>query len=499
MQEISIPKARQPENYNINVHKNLVIVGANGAGKSKFGANIEQNNNPSKRISAQRYLSLTENVAKVSYGQAEKQLRGAFKNQSTTSPQNDYNQVLISLFAEESMRDSGYIKQMKESDKRLPIPLSVKESVIEIWNQLFPYRPLLLENDKVRARAEMEEFSAEHMSEGEKVGLYLISQILLADKNCTLIIDEPELHLHKSLMTRLWNLLESNRTDCIFIYITHDLDFAVSKTNEKIIWIRSYTNNSWDYIELEPDGEIPENLYLEILGSRKPVLLIEGNKGSLDSQIYQSFYTDLTIIPCGSCNRVVEAVKSLNAVSALHKNKISGLIDRDFRSENQVEALQKNNIHCLKVNQIENLFLIPEILKMVCQHMNNIPAEHEIINEIRNIYDSEVNSLKFMISKSNFFRKVGETFGAIKSFEQYEHLKNELFPALDKLKVDKIPAKDEDLMSLLMFYPHKGLVQRVQSKLDLTKNGYMNIVKSFLTSSKRSEIVDILKKNLPSI
>jgi predicted ATP-dependent endonuclease of OLD family len=73
------------------------------------------------------------------------------------------------------------------------------------------------------------------MSDGEKVGLYLISQILLAEKNCILIIDEPELHLHKALMARLWNKLEEYRNDCFFIYITHDLDFAVSKSFNKLI------------------------------------------------------------------------------------------------------------------------------------------------------------------------------------------------------------------------------------------------------------------------
>ena len=101
--------------------------------------------------------------------------------------------------------------------------------MIKVWNFVFPYRTLKLEKDRVRAVNEANEFSGTEMSDGEKVGLYLISQILLADKDCILIIDEPELHLHKSLMVRLWNKLEECRSDCTFIYITHDLDFGVSK------------------------------------------------------------------------------------------------------------------------------------------------------------------------------------------------------------------------------------------------------------------------------
>lgn len=90
-----------------------------------------------------------------------------------------------------------------------------------------------------------------------------------------MIIDEPELHLHKALMVRLWNRLEEERTDCTFIYITHDLDFAVSKIASKTIWIKSYQNNNWNWELLEPNGVIPENLYLEVLGSRKPILFVE--------------------------------------------------------------------------------------------------------------------------------------------------------------------------------------------------------------------------------
>ena len=40
------------------------------------------------------------------------------------------------------------------------------------------------------------EYKGRDMSDGERVGLYLIAQCLCIPKNKTIIIDEPEIHLH---------------------------------------------------------------------------------------------------------------------------------------------------------------------------------------------------------------------------------------------------------------------------------------------------------------
>ena len=199
MKSIVVPKSGGGQDT-LQINKNLILVGANGAGKTRFGSQIEQNNNPTRRISAQRYLQLAEAVSKQDYTTAENNLRGSFKNQSPIQPQNDYQQLMVSLFAQESKRDSDYVAIAKTSKEKPEIPKSVKESVVEVWNFIFPYRTIKLENDRVRAASEEGEFSGTEMSEGEKVGLYLISQVLLAEPNCIVIIDEPELHLHKALM-----------------------------------------------------------------------------------------------------------------------------------------------------------------------------------------------------------------------------------------------------------------------------------------------------------
>lgn len=499
MKTLQIPKSGTTEQETISVEKNIVVVGANGAGKTRLGSKLEQLNEPTKRISAQRYLQLNEVVQRQDFETADTQLRGSYKNQPSIKPQNDYQQVLVSLFAQEARRDSEYVVISRSSKEKIEIPQSIKEMVIDVWNFIFPYRELKLEKDRVRAISDSNEFAGSEMSDGEKVGLYLISQILLAEKNCILIIDEPELHLHKALMVRLWNKLEEHRNDCTFIYITHDLDFAVSKPSSKLIWIKSYKNNIWDWKEIDPNEVIPENLFLEILGSRKSILFVEGNKGSLDIQIYQEYYENFTVIPCGSCEKVIEAVKGLKTHSDLHDKKVYGLIDKDFRTVEQLSILNDAGVFCSTLNEIENLFLVPEIVEMVCVHLSKAHKKDEIVAEIKSIYAENKQKVAFAASKYRRNRHLNEKFGMVKNDEDYISFKADIFSELDQLATIAFPDDTAEITEILKAYPHKGLVNEIQGKIELSKNGYKNLVLSFLSSDKKQSLMEIFKLYLPEI
>lgn len=499
MKKITIPKSNANENCTIDIENNIVIVGANGAGKSRFGSKIEAFNSPTKRISAQRQLQLIDTIPKIDFESASNQLRNSNKNQSPIHPHNDYQQVLMSLFAQQNKRDSEFVNASRLSTEKVPIPNSTIESVLEIWNFVLPYRILQLENDRITVNSDAIIFPGTEMSDGEKVCLYLISQILLADKDCILIIDEPELHLHKALMVRLWNKLEEHRNDCTFIYITHDLDFAVSKQSSKLIWIQKFKNETWEWQFIESNDFIPENLFLEILGSRKPILFVEGDKGSLDAKIYQAYYENFTIIPCGSCEKVIEAVRSLKAHPQLIHIAINGLIDKDFRPTAQLIALQADGIFSTHLCEIENIFLAPEIIEMVCNHLLQPGQKNAIENEIKTIYTSNRDQAIFAATKYLMHRRIGEVFGKIKKISEYETIKTTLFNELDTLTVDNFPNSEASLIEILKFYPHKGLTKLIQGKLSQTGSGYTDLVLGFLSTDKRKDLVQVLTTYLPTI
>lgn len=501
MKNIQIPKSSSSEQETMAIEKNMVIVGANGAGKTRFGSKLEQINNPTKRISAQRYLQLDEVVKKQDYETTVSQLKKVYKNQSPVQPQNDIQQVLVSLFAEESRRNENVVRDInvKGVVKKEELLKSAKEQVVEVWNFVFPYRTLKLEKDRVRAVNEADEFSGVEMSDGEKVGLYLISQILLADPDCILIIDEPELHLHKSLMVRLWNKLEGCRSDCTFVYITHDLDFAASKPSSKLIWIQSYKKNIWDWKEINPNEVIPENLYLEILGSSKPILFVEGDKGSLDTQIYQAFYENFTIIPCGSYDKVIEAVKAFKAHPDLCRKQVFGLIDGDFHLAERLSSLKSGGVFSISLTKVENLFLIPEVIEIVCKYQGKLHAKDEVIAEIKKVYEDSKKDLVFVAAKNRMHRCLGEKFGLVENKDDYESFKATIFSELDGLFAVNFPDSTAEVTEILKVYPHKGLINKVQKKLEFSGNGYRNLVLSLLSTDKKQSLMEALKKYLPEI
>ncbi|MGV2389311.1 MAG UNVERIFIED_CONTAM: hypothetical protein LVR29_16845 [Microcystis novacekii LVE1205-3] len=73
-------------------------------------------------------------------------------------------------------------------------------------------------------------------------------------------------------------------------------------------------------------NEIPENLLLEIIGSRKPILFVEGDKKGLDYFIFSHLFKDYTVIPHGGCSDVIYATCSFSKLKNLHGLDCQGII-----------------------------------------------------------------------------------------------------------------------------------------------------------------------------
>ena len=149
--------------------------------------------------------------------------------------------------------------------------------------------------------------------------------------NGIIVIDEPELHLHKSVQTPLWSEVEKLRSDCLFVYLTHDVDFAAAQEGAQRVWLKSFDGNSWDWELIQDDHHLPDELLIEVLGSRKPVVFVEGENGSDDVSLYREVLPGFLVIPRGSCSQVILSTKALRANRQLHHLAVYGLIDRDRR------------------------------------------------------------------------------------------------------------------------------------------------------------------------
>jgi len=376
--------------------KPVVLLGANGAGKTRFSVRIEELNDSMfdnsqienekllvHRISAQKSLTISNSISILDNESATKDLfyggtdnyvfkrSYRFNSNPATYLLNDYDKALSLLFSQENLQ----LQKAHSADKkaealhknRPELITTVVERATSIWNEILPHRKIDLSGNGVHIFYNEKKYHGKEMSDGERVMLYMICQALVVRENSLLIIDEPELHIHKAIVNKLWTLLEQERPDCVFMYITHDLHFALTRNADKVLWIKAFDGEKWDYefIKASDYSDIPTELLYEIIGSRQKILFVEGTKDSYDSALYRELYNDYHVIPCGSCQNVIRFVKSKNGYANLNSIDVKGVIDRDYRPEREISALEQDGIYCLNVAEVENLFVVPELLDVM--------------------------------------------------------------------------------------------------------------------------------------
>ncbi|EML2646469.1 AAA family ATPase, partial [Citrobacter freundii] len=320
--DFNVPTGTGNLTIDIDFGGTIIFVGANGSGKSRLAISIEKSlGEQAHRISAHRALNLNPDVPKIREDNALKKLRYGddwdgisilnrdntrWRSKASSLLLNDFDSVIQALFAEQSKTalDSHHILMGKVSGE----PKKSKfEKLNEIWEGLIPHRTLVIDGDDVQVKTPGNDFtySASDLSDGERAIFYLIGQVLVAATNSVLIIDEPELHIHRSIMSSLWDQLECARQDCAFVFITHDIEFATSRIAKKIA-IKDYQQNgpTWGLEEIPEGTGFSEELTTLILGSRRPILFVEGDDNSLDKALYRSIYPGWTVIPRGSCQNV---------------------------------------------------------------------------------------------------------------------------------------------------------------------------------------------------
>ncbi len=205
------------------------------------------------------------------------------------------------------------------------------------------------------------------MSDGERAIFYMVAQTLAAAENSLLIFDEPELHVHRSIMANLWDELEASRQDCSFVFITHDLEFAATRVAQKFV-IRDFDPAPWWSIEAVPENSgFDEEITTLILGSRQPILFIEGDENSLDLAIYRCCFPDWTVIPRGSCEEVIHSVVTMRRNQELTRVTCSGIVDADDHQTDEIDYLNELGIAILPVSEIENVILLPDVSRAIAE------------------------------------------------------------------------------------------------------------------------------------
>lgn len=382
---LNIPTNAGNEQIIVEEGTSIVFVGANGSGKTRLSTVIENHLQlNAHRISAHRALTLNPTVAKISEQSALMGLRTGYANsggdfnyrqgnrwngQGAVALLNDFDFLIQVLFAEQSNKSLVTHIKARKGDHSPAEPTKF-EILKEVWENILPHRKLHISGDDIMVSitGSEDKYSATDMSDGERAIFYMLGQTLSAAQNSLIIFDEPELHIHPSIMSRLWDEIESLRPDCAFVFITHDLEFASSRVANKYV-LKSYAPTPcWEIEKVPQESGFSEELTTLILGSRKPILFVEGSGSSLDIAIYRSCFTNWTVIPKGSCEEVIHSVVTMRRNANLTRVTCSGIVDADDYSIDDKSYLAGLGISTLPVSEIENLILMPGVSRAIAMH-----------------------------------------------------------------------------------------------------------------------------------
>ncbi|MCH5231683.1 MAG: DUF4435 domain-containing protein [Muribaculaceae bacterium] len=360
--------------------RQLTIIGGSGAGKTRFMEKLmEQTGDRTYQLSAIRapFPEREESKLKGSIDQLYSNVasRRPYLRMNAVS---ELEKLIFMLFTDE-FEQLLKLKDKAHKGNLHKFPPTKLDKLKNIWEKIFPGNRIVTAAGTLMFSTNSGDdlIPAERLSQGEMAVLYYVAGTLYAMQNAVIFIDAPSLFLHPTILNALWNAIENLRPDCTFVYNSVDVEFVSSRSKNVILWVKSYDaqKKRWDYEIISP-GEMREDIFIELVGTRKPVLFIEGDlTHSIDAKLYPLVFPDYTVKPLGSCDKVIETTRSFNGLTNMHHLESHGIVDRDRRTPQEVAYLRKKSIMVPEVAEVENFFLLEEVIRNMAKIRGKNPDQ----------------------------------------------------------------------------------------------------------------------------
>lgn len=357
---------------------NIVIIGANGSGKTRFAARMAADlGEKAFRLSALKAIYDRDRIDPAP-GSIDSLYNEATRGTSMLRHdlKGEFERMLALMINEEMLSLIDY--KFRRLTGRLPS--TRLERVIRGWERVFPDNKVLIESGRMLfSRDDTDDsWSPSRLSDGEKAVMYYLGAVTFAPRGAIVFADSPAMFLHPSSIRVVWDEVERMRPDCTFVYVTHDLQFASTRTGGQAIWVKGCDPGaeSWDYDFLSESDGLTDEAVMAILGARKPVLFIEGDGiNSIDGRLYPLIFNDYTVKSLGGCDRVIESTRTFNTLRSFHNLEAFGIVDRDRRDQGEVEYLRRKQVFVPEVAEIENLFMLEDVIAAMARAGRKHPAE----------------------------------------------------------------------------------------------------------------------------
>jgi hypothetical protein len=280
--------------------------------------------------------------------------------------------------------------------------------------------------------------------------------------------------------------------------------------------IRDYTPApTWLIEEVPENSGFDDEIATLILGSRKPILFVEGTERSIDRAIYRCCFAEWTVIPRGSCEDVVHSVVTMRRNASLTRVTCFGIVDADDYNADEIEHLLRLGVATLPVSEIENLILLPDVSRAIAEGEGL--AGTELAARLTDLKDAVFETLKSdaaidavvarhckrridRVLKKIDLGRTNDVSGITLEYQrQTAALDISKIAQLARLKIEEAVQKN-DLPMLLAHYDNKGLLALAAKHLKTSKLAdFENWLTRVLRSNRAPDLIKALARNLPAI
>lgn len=499
----------------------IVVIGPNGAGKSRLMRAVT----PARQfVSAQRRTYLNERLQSYATKQATNEFNSLL-NSAHSTPW-EFSNEIDSLFSRILTEHySALYKNNQAATKGEAAKSFVADTTLvkleQFWQSVFVNRKLSFEDFTPSAYSTADAkgtpYPARSMSDGERACLYLAARVMTAEPGY-IVIDEPELHMHKKLAVDYWNTLEAMRPDLRFVYITHDLHFAISRKSPIIVVVRDEKTVE----AVEPDaaaGDLAEVLLgaATLAINAKRIIFFEGVSGKgVANALFKKWIVgpDTSSIGVGSRDQVIAAGTSFGTLGVVKNAVVISLIDRDHGPEEMLSAM-KAPAQVLALHEIESVFALPEVLRSVAKQVAYTGADpwQEFLGRARQALEEGMPKAVAQRVRARFDFLLHNSFTGALTGQTVQQTKNAHSSAVQALALDqKIPGlfdqeeafiraeMEKDDQSILTVLSGKRALAVAAETVGVPVNTYTDIVLDAIGDSKHQfhqAIVNALTPYLP--
>ncbi|MDB5293552.1 MAG: hypothetical protein JWL69_4793 [Phycisphaerales bacterium] len=480
---LSVPtsKPNEPLKLSVNVGEMLFILGANGTGKSSLmQAFATASSEKTRRITAHRQTWFRSGSPEFTGKQRTEYGRNVFNydRQENARWMDDFAEqraqmAIYDLVNSENVRAREITQAVDQRNTEQVTKLAAQDSAFKIMNRMLRLANLdicvaVSNNDEIMATQNgSSPYSIARLSDGERNAILIAANVLTVPAGTLLLIDEPERHLHRSIVSPLLSLLLKERPDCAFVVSTHEPLLPVDNPGSRVLLTRRciYANDrvvSYDIDLLESSAAVDDDLKRTILGERRKIVFVEGVEHSLDKPLYSLLFPNASIVAKASCREVENAVVGIKGTAELHWVKPFGLVDNDSSDPERIADLHQKGVIPLDVYSVESIYYHPDVQKLAGERLASVVggnldeklkrAHGAALQAIRNSADHLSNRIAEKAARAQVFSllpKKGEIAAGAKRDVELD------FPTIREAELKRLEVllNSSDFVGLLKRYP----------------------------------------------